>query len=36
VKFDALPEATLSRVMHLLDVLLGLAPRNGVIIEDDE
>lgn len=36
VKFDPLPEASLNRVMSLLEVLLGLAPRQGMIVEDDE
>jgi len=35
-KFDPLPEASLTRVMHLLEVLMGLAPRQGVIVEEDE
>ncbi len=36
VKFDPLPEASLSRVMNLLEVLMGLGPRQGVIVEDDD
>ncbi len=36
VKFDPLPEANLKRVTQLLEVLLGLAPRQGVIVDDDD
>lgn len=35
VRFDPLPEANLKRVMNLLEVLLGLGTRQGVIVEED-
>lgn len=35
VQFDPLPDATAQRVMSLIELLLGLEPRNAVIIEDE-
>ncbi len=35
VQFEQLPKETLQRVMSLIEVLLGLEPRNAVIIDDE-
>jgi c-di-GMP-binding flagellar brake protein YcgR len=35
-KFDPLPQASIARIESLIEVLLGLGPRNAVIVTDDE